>query len=214
MENLGENLLRYTLNTKNLILTDTETEGLNYFFDRPWQVGWLECKGKDIVKIHNHYLWWPDLHISSGAAAVTHFNYQDYKSKAEDPKVVYEKFHPYIFDPNVISIGHNFLGIDAYMINSWRRSIGLPVDWSFLNNNTIDTHSVAKAIKKGIKITNPRLEWMYKLNNLVEKGLKTNLGLLAREYGIELDDKLQHSADYDIILNWEIFKKQIWDIEI
>lgn len=214
LNDLGQNLLRYTIDKQKFTVLDTETEGLNLYFDRPWAIGWLECDGKNIIKSHNRYLWWEDLHISKGAAAVTKFNYQEYKEKAECPKKVYEEFHEVLFNQDRYHIAHNYLRIDLYMINSWRKNIGLKTDYSFVNEKLIDSDALEKAIIKVIKPSNPRLEWYYKLSNLVEKGLKTNLGLCARKYKVELDESLQHRADYDIQLNWEIFKKQIFSIEI
>ena len=211
---LGVNLLRYTIKDKKFLLMDTETEGLNLFYDRPWSIGWLVCNGAEIAQKQHRYIWWPDLHISKGAAEKTRFDYRKYKEAAEDPRGVYKDFEPYLYNPKYIKLGHNILGIDTYMINTWRRGMGLSTDWSFIGQDTIDTHALAKGVKKGMQPTKPHLTWMYKMNSIVEKGLKTNLGLLARENDIKLDENLQHEAMYDCILNWEIFKKLIWQIEI
>ncbi len=214
METLGKDLIRYQIDNLEFTVLDAETEGLNLYFDRPWQMGWLECKGKNIVKVQNRYLWWDDFRISKGAAAVTKFNYDEYKDKAEDPKKVYEEFHDQVYDSNKYHIAHNYLKIDLYMINTWRRGIGLKPDYSFVNEKLIDTDALEKGIIKGMQPQTPRIQWYYKLSSLLEKGLKSNLGLCARKYGIKLDESLQHKAEYDIILNWEVFKCQLWQIEI
>lgn len=214
MENLGANLLRYNIDKEHFLVPDCETEALNLRFSRPWSVGYLICDGKNIISKNNRYLWYSDLKVSKDAARITNFNYQEYKEKAEDPKKVYEEFGDYLYNSQYIKVGHNFLGIEVPMFDSWRRAIGLKTDYSFINDRILDTHSIAKAIKKSIKPTNPLIAWMYKLNSLVEKGLKTNLGLLAKENDIPVNESLQHDALYDVLLTWEIFKKQIWQIEL
>jgi DNA polymerase III alpha subunit (gram-positive type) len=215
MENdLGENLLRYNIDNEEFIVWDCETEGLNLYFDRPWQIGWLECKGKKIVNKQEYCIWWPNLHINKGAAIATHFNYSDYKCKAKSPEEVYEIFHPHLFSKNKIRLGHNILKIDIYMINSWRRAMGLATDYSFINNRLIDTDALAKGIKKGVTPQKPLINWMYKYSSYIEKGLKTNLGLLCKEYKIFVDENRQHEGLYDAELNWEVFLKQIYETEI
>lgn len=214
MNDLGANLLRYKIDKEKFILFDCETEGLHLHFSRPWSIGWLVCEGKNIVSRHSHYLWWPDLKVSAGAAAITHFNYNEYKEKAENPKLIYDQFHSYLFNDEYIRLGHNILKIDIQMVNSWRRGIGLPVDYSFINNRLIDTDCLQKAIKKDLKPQTPLINWMFKLSTLIEKGLKTNLGLCCKEYNISIDESRQHESLYDCELNWEVFKKQIYNIEL
>lgn len=213
-DNLGENLLRYKIDQEKFCGFDCESENLNLHFNRPWSVGWIICHGKNVVEKHSHFLWWPDLKMSAGAAAITNFNYAEYKEKAEDPVKIYNIFHEYLFSDEFIKFGHNILKFDSHLITSWRRGVGLPPDYRFINSRFIDSDCLQKAIKKNLQPQNPLIFWMFKLASLHERGLKTNLGLCCREYGIKLDESLQHSAEYDILLNWEVFKKQINQIEL
>ena len=76
-----EDLLRFKFDQKYIIF-DTETEGLNLVSSKPWQLAWIEAKGKKIVKKQNRFLKWDDLNVSDDAARITGFNKKEYLSKA------------------------------------------------------------------------------------------------------------------------------------
>ena len=56
--------------------------------------------------------------------------------------------------------------------------------------------------------------WQYKLNGFRERGLKTNLKFLCQKYSIDFDESKLHDALYDIEKNYEVFNKQVWEIEL
>jgi DNA polymerase III epsilon subunit-like protein len=210
---MKEELLRFN-NKQKYIVLDTETEGLNLVHSRPWQCSWIVCQGKNILSKHDKFLHWDNLKVSEGAAKVTGFTYESYARKAECPKKVWDEFSRYLYNPEYIIIGQNILGFDVYMINVWRKLLGLGSDHSYLNR-TIDTKSLSTAIFKNVLPEKPYfLSWQYKLLNYREKGLKTSQGFMLKHYNIPHDPKMLHDGLYDVQMTFEIFKKQIYDIEI
>lgn len=212
--NLGENLLRYTYKTKSFNTFDCETESLNLRYSRPWSVSWILSKGDNVIDVQDRYLWWEDLNISTGARILTKFDYSEYKRRAEDPKKVYEEFAPILYNNQVINIAHNSIGLDYSQVDSWRRAIGIvEEDYSF-QDHYVDTNCLEKAIRLSLKPQYPLLEWLFKLDSIIQKGLKTNLPLLSKEYELEADENKFHGALYDSEKTRQLFLKQIFKIEL
>ncbi len=143
---MNDQLLRFDKKQKYLVL-DTETEGLNLIKSKPYQVSWIIAQGDTILEKNNRYIWWEDLNMSEDAARITRFNKDFYKSKAEDPKVVWGDFCKELYNPEYKIVGQNLLGFDVYMINVWRKLMGLGSDHSYIDR-IIDTLSLARAIAK------------------------------------------------------------------
>ncbi len=208
------NLLRFQNNI--YLLADFETENLNLCLkNRPWQVSFMVFDNKEIFEKHMYYIWWEDLKMSEGAARATRFNYNEYKSKAIPQKKVYEIWSKYLYNNKYISIFHNGINFDSYIEQIWRQENDLNKDYSFLNN-FIDTNSLAKMWKLGIKSVE-RKEWLinwYKFGNYVQKGLKSSLTVLGKEFGIDFDYDNLHNAENDILLNKLIFEQLKYKIDI
>lgn len=209
-----EELLRFKFDQKYIIF-DTETEGLNLVSSKPWQLAWIEASGKNITKKQNRFLMWDDLNVSDDAARITGFNKKDYKSKAEDPKVVFEEFIQLINQDDVIIVGQNLLGYDVYMLGVIARNLGIKIDYSFINR-ILDTKVIATALAKGNKTPDKddMLAWQLRYLNYRERGLKTNQKFLLQHYEIPFDENQLHDALYDIEKNFEIFQKQLWELDI
>ena len=209
-----EDLLRFKFNQKYVIF-DTETEGLNLVTSKPWQLAWIEAEGKQIKKKQNRFLMWEDLNVSEDAARVTGFDYKSYVKQAEDPAVVYKEFIDLINQDDVIVIGQNLLGYDIYILGVIARQLGLKIDYSFVNR-IFDTKAIATALAKGNKTpdNDDFASWQIKWLNYRERGLKSNQKYLLEYYNIDFDPKKLHDALYDIEKNFEIFLKQIWELEI
>ena len=209
-----EDLLRFKFDQKYVIF-DTETEGLNLVSSKPWQLAWIEAKGKKITKKQNRFLKWEELNVSEDAARITGFSNKDYLSKAEDPAVVFEEFMNLISQDDVIVVGQNILGYDLYMLGVIARNLNVKIDYSFAKR-CFDTKAIATAIAKDSK--NPDKEdflaWQLRYLNYRERGLKTNQKFLLQHYDIDFDEKKLHDALYDIEKNFEIFQKQLWELEI
>jgi DNA polymerase III alpha subunit (gram-positive type) len=211
---IGNELLRYNSDQK-FVVFDFETEGLNLYSSRPWQISWIVALGGNVLESHNYYLKIHDLNISEGAKRVTHFNEDEFLKNAEDPCVVLDRFNKYLYDEQYRILGHNVLGFDIYQHNNLMRYCGKKTDYSYINR-LIDTHCLCKAIKLDFKYRegDDLLSWQYRLLDYVKRGLKTNLGLMAKENDIVLDETKLHLADYDIVINYELWNKIKWFLEI
>jgi len=209
-----EDLLRFKFDQKYIIF-DTETEGLNLVSSKPWQLAWIEATGKKIIKKQNRFLKWDDLNVSDDAARITGFNKQDYISKAEDPEKVYKEFMDLIMDEDVIIVGQNILGYDIYMLGVIARNLGVEIDYSFISR-ILDTKVIATALGKGNKTPDKddMLTWQLRYLNYRERGLKTNQKFLLQHYEIPFDENQLHDALYDIEKNFEIFQKQLWELDV
>jgi len=209
-----EDLLRFKFDQKYVIF-DTETEGLNLVSSKPWQLAWIEAKGKKITKKQNRFLKWEELNVSEDAARITGFSNKDYLSKAEDPAVVFKEFMDLISQDDVIVVGQNILGYDLYMLGVIARNLNVKIDYSFAKR-CFDTKAIATAIAKDSK--NPDKEdflaWQLRYLNYRERGLKSSQKFLLQHYDIDFDEKKLHDALYDIEKNFEIFQKQLWELEI
>jgi DNA polymerase III epsilon subunit-like protein len=209
-----EDLLRFKFDQKYVIF-DTETEGLNLVSSKPWQLAWIEATGKKITKKQNRFLKWDNLNVSEDAAKVTGFDKKDYESKAEDPAVVFKEFMNLISQDDVIVVGQNILGYDLYILGVIARNLNIIMDYSFINN-CFDTKAIATALAKGNKTPDKDdfIGWQIKWLHYRERGLKTNQKFLLQHYEIDFNETKLHDALYDIEKNFEIFQKQLWELDI
>ena len=210
---MNESLLRFDRNQKYLVF-DTETEGLNLINSRPWQVAWIVTQGDKVLEEHDVYVGWDDLEVSKDAARETGFSKQDYERRAIDCSDAMKKFASYLYNPDYKIVGHNLLNFDVYIVNVWRKLLNLTSDYSFIDR-IIDTRSIATAIAKNIPVDKENfLAWQYKMVNYIERGLKTSQPTLLKRYDIPHDPKRLHDALYDIMMNYKIFRKQLYEIEL
>lgn len=212
---IGEDLLRFN-NQQKYCVIDTETFNLCLMHENPpWQVGWLITTKDKILSSHNHFINWQDrFRMSQGARIATGYDHSVILTKGETPELVWSKLEVFLNDPSYIFVAHNFFGFDYHILNQWARYIGKP-SIEFILSRAIDTNCLAKAIKLGLKIQNEdRLGFQLKMSSFHKKGIKTSLGTLVKEYQINLGNEKFHTADFDILANYEIFKKQLWEIDI
>ena len=206
-------LLRFDYQQKYVIF-DAETEGLNLVNSKPWQMAWIVAQGDKILEKFDINIKWDNLIVSDGAAKITGFSYHEHEKKAIDAKKAFDLFSKYLYDPQYKLIGQNVLGFDVYMVNVWRKLIGLKSDYSFVDR-IIDTRCLAMAIAKQIPVQHDNfMSWQYKLLNHRDKTVKASQLALLKQYGIEFDASKLHSALYDVEMTYKIFKKQIYDIEV
>ena len=213
---MNEDLLRFKKNQK-YIFFDFETCGLNLgsLSNKPWQLAFLVINNNKIVEKHDYWLKWDELKVSAGAARVTGWTQKKYDEKAVDPVEPLKHFEKYLYDDAYLKVGHNILGFDIYIHGIYRRLLGKKPDYSYLPQ-LIDTLSLAKAIKNNIAYdsSDDLLSWQYKINDFINKKVKTNLTRLCKDYDIKFDPQKLHDAVYDIQKNYEVFKKLLWEIEI
>ena len=210
---MKDDLLRFDKQQKYIIF-DTETEGLNLVHSKPWQIAWIVAQGDNIIEKFDIYIKWDNLKVSEGAAKVTGFSNEYYKRNAIDAKEAFNKFSKYLYDPQYKLIGQNVLGFDIYMINIWRKLIGLKSDYSFIDR-IIDTRCLAMAIAKQIPVKKDDLiSWQYRLLNHKDKKVKASQLALLKKYSIDFDEKKLHDALYDVEMTYKIFRKQLFEIEL
>ncbi len=213
---MNSELLRFNNDQKYLVF-DFETCNLNLASpdNKPWQLAFIIAQGQKVLEKHDYFIKWDDLNISDDAAKITGFNRKLYEQKAVDAEKVLEHFDEYLYNPEYINLGHNIFGFDIYIHNIFRNLIGKNTDYSYLERS-IDTLSIAKAVAKeiGYKKPEPLSVFQFKLNSLRTKGVKLNLGACCKTYDIDFDPSKLHDALYDIIKNFEFFKKIIWRIDI
>lgn len=209
-----DDLLRYKINRKYLVF-DFECESLNLHYAKPFQLSFIIGQNGKILEEHDYYIDVPDLKMSKEAAFITRFDWDVYNSKKKNKEYVLEKFEKYLYDPQYIVVGHNILNFDIYIHNTLRRICGKKPDFSYLDR-LIDTNCLAKAIK--CNISKPKndtmIQWMFRLSEFHKRGVKTSMKALLKEYDIEFEEEKLHSSIYDILMNYSLFCKLIWNIEV
>lgn len=209
-----ENSILFNKDARFIIL-DTESEGLGLSSDRPFQLSWIVCSSSEILERHDKFIFWDDLNMSESAAKITKFDWAAYKQKAISPTQVYEEFSKYLFDKNNFIVCQNILNFDCYMIKNLQKFTYNKIDFSYLDR-VIDTKVLFIAQQKNIKYDGncPFLSWQYKVNSIVERGLKSSQQFMLNYFEIPHDKEKLHEAMYDISMLFEIFKKLIRNTEI
>lgn len=216
---VGSNLLRYQKD-QLFVCPDVETTGLNLIHTLPFQIGYATFTLEKNLTKESRYIWWPELRMSADAARITRFDYNFYKERAEDPKKVLEEFEDILYSESYKCVSQNWLGYDSMIINSWRRALGLKPRYDYLYQpfKVYDTLCLSRAIKKGLKpdtsSSNAFLAWQYKMQSIHQKGLKCSLGAMGKELGVEFNEGGLHEALTDVLLNVEVFRKQVWQMEL
>lgn len=211
---IGSDLLRFKKDQLYL-LYDEETEGLNLARSRPWQLSYAICTIDAIESLTVRHLNWPNLQVSPRAAQITRFNMAQHLSLAEDPAIVLRDFLALRDDPRYEVVGHNILGFDNEVTETWRRLCGFPVpDWAYLPR-CLDTNALFKAHQKQFA-PDPagRLAWQYRCLNWREKGLKSSLGFACKTFGIPYDERRAHSADYDTEINHAVLRELLFRLDL
>lgn len=207
---IGTNLKRF-LPDKRYVVSDFESEGLSLYFSRPWQLAWLIADSKRVYEERDYYIWFADLKVSPQAALITGFNYAEYKERARPPLEVLNLYEERLYDTSLDVIGQNFF-YDGYIHNTLRRVCGKPPDWSWMKR-MIDTNAISKALRKGwIPDIEKFLAWQWKTTSCHER-LKTKLGTMCQEFGIEYSDIYAHDALYDVQKTRELYEALKWKME-
>lgn len=220
-------LLRNT--RKKAVVFDFETCNLNLLppagtedsiINLPWQLGWSVYNGDKLVKSNEDWLWWDCLHkkMSKDAAAITGFDYETYKAKAQDPGPVLEAFNAVLLAPEVISVTANGQNFDTYLYNILRNLLHKGTDYSWINRH-VDIQVVEKAKILGYEMppigTHDWCLFSFKMSQIHRRGLKTNLAHLCSEYGVPYDKDRHHKeASYDSDLTYQVFRKQAQSLDL
>lgn len=216
---IGSNLTRFD-ETQRFALFDKESEGLNGFLHRPWEVSCVmgTLKG-GIDSAYSAMILWPDLAMTEGAARVTRFDKDEYLRKARPAAEVWAEFSAILYDPTIRKVGHNILHFDSQMVSTWRRALGLKPDhsWAFQSKGAIDTDALSKAYQRGwvpdISNTEAFVAFQYRCKSVIERGFKSNLGFMCGQLGLLYDETQSHRSDYDSGVNWAVFRELVFKME-
>jgi len=212
---MKNDLLRFDKNQKYMVM-DFETCGLNLFSSKPWQLSYVLATGNQITSKYDHWIDWPSLEVSPGAAMVTGFSYDKYNKLKKPASPILDEFEKILYNPEYIIVGQNLLGFDIYIHNIYRRLEGKNPDFSYLPR-VVDTVCLAKARVMGVtKIPKEkRIYSMYKyLNTKLPRGSKVTQLALLKDLDIEFEESRLHDSLYDVEKNFEIFNKLIWEVEV
>ena len=193
-------------NQKYLVF-DTETEGLNLFSSKTWQLSWIVCQGDKVLETHDEFIAHKELNIPKVVKKLTGFNWDIYNSKSRSLDAVWSKFEKYLFDPQYIIVGQNLLGFDVYMISILQRLLGQQPDYSYLSR-IYDTRALGKAYREELqKPKRDLLSWQYKIINDRSLKAKASQKQLLKFFDIDFDEEKLHDALYDIQMCYKVFLK-------
>jgi DNA polymerase III epsilon subunit-like protein len=174
----------------------------------------LKVKGDKKIDEKNFYIKWAtDLKISAEAARITRYNQKTIDTLGITPEECFPTIKDWLENADYI-VGHNVLGFDIYLIKEFYKYMGQ--DSSHLYDKFLDTSALAKGIKMSIpfKSGDSLLEYQYRNYHKKQKGIKTNLLTLGKEYNIQHDYDNLHDAIIDLELNLKVWNKLKYMIEI
>ncbi len=216
---IGSSLLRYSLDP--LCVGDAETFGnsLNLHEALPWEWAWatMTIKG-GVQQAKSRLIRWPNVWFSPDNPSAARFDRARYEREAIDPREAWEEFSPLLKTHRFA--GHGILGFDLYVLANWQRAIGITPNWDWLyEHGILDTNCVSKAYRAQWvpDISSPEafLGWQYRAQSTrLAKGVKTKLGVMCGEFGIEYDERQAHGAVYDVERNVMLVQQLAWKVEI
>jgi len=160
---------------------------------------------------------WPNFTIDPELARKVHFDRAEYDANARDPHEVWAEFAPLLFSPDYRAVAHNLLGFDFAMLATWQRLMGTTPNYSYLYRPCLDTLAISKAYRKGFvpDLSSPEafLRFQYQCSDYYEKGMKTNLGAMCQEFGIDYSANEAHSATYDITRMGGVLRELVKRVE-
>jgi DNA polymerase III epsilon subunit-like protein len=150
--------------------------------------------------------------VGAEAARITKFNPKKYEKLAIKYDEVFPTIKDWLANCDHI-VGHNILGFDVYLIQEYYKKMNEP--FMHLLEKFIDTNCIAKGIKMGIpyKPEENFVEYQYRLYNKRQRGVKTNLKVLIKEYNISCDESKLHDALYDLEQNAKVWDKLKYQLE-
>ena len=212
---MDEHLLRFDKD-KSIVFIDCETFNLclNKSHNLPWQISMVRLQGDKIVAEKAYHVKWDThLSISDEAARITRFSQSKLNKLGLPPEEVLPTVIDWLDSADYVSV-HNLLGFDLYLIKDFYAFMGQ--DYKHLVNKIIDTLSIARGVKLGLKFKSNEsfLAYQYRMNQVRKRGLKTSLAALGKEYEIQHDYANLHDALTDLKLNVKIWNKLKWQVDI
>lgn len=204
------NLLRFNKDQKWLCF-DFETESLNLYGAKPWQLSYAIFNGDELENSFDCYPLWENLSMSADAARISGFNQEKYLSKAQDPEKILQEFEKHLYNKDILITGANLIGFDIFIHNLYRRLLGRQSDYSYIER-VYDIQNIEKAIALNYqrKEGQSQAEWNFKLKSYRNKGLKVSVEALCKKYNVPYDRNKAHDALYDVFLTKQILNKQLY----
>lgn len=177
----------------------------------------LEVVGEQVVKEHNIYIkdWKTDLEIGTEAARITRYNPYIVETQGISPEEAFPVISKALDECDYV-MGHNILGFDLYLIKEYYKMFGR--DYRHLVDKIIDTNCLAKAVKTGLNYSKDKydslLDFQYPMQGLRQKGLKSSLTALGKEYNLEFDEEKLHDGIFDLYLNLQVWNKLKYSLDI
>lgn len=188
------------------LIFDVESDNLNLAKVRPWQIAWALAEGNKITDTFNMYLDFPNFSIKPEIAKLNHFNKLTYDKNKKPMIDVWNLFKKELFNEDRIVIGQNLIGFDVYAIASLQKYLGEKPDYSYMKR-IYDTRPLGKAYKDEVAFptSGDLLSWQFKIMH--DKSSKTKSSQLyqLKNLGIDFDESMLHSAEYDIACTFKIF---------
>jgi hypothetical protein len=197
---------------------DYETCNLNLITPQnlPWNVGIVISQGAEIKDVYNLYIKWPNgIKISADAARITRYDPSIVEREGKDPFKVLQFIEQFLYDSKYRILGYNYLQFDQYIHSIFRRNLGLTYDYSYIDR-CIDCFALFKAYKLNIKLQEDEslYFWMMRILGYYQRGLKSSLTAACKELNVKVDESMTHSASYDVVQTFLVFRELIKHYEI
>lgn len=216
--NLNKDLLRFQ-DDKVFSFIDCETLNLclHPFHNLPWQISIIDTVGGKPIKEYDFFPnFWGDenVPISDDAKRITRFSQESFDRFKKDPESVAREVFSILERADYIC-GHNLLGFDVYVLRGVFKKYGL--DWRMMMPKIIDTLALMKGVRLEAKFDkngDSLLSYQYKQINTIAGRLKCSLGALGKEFDIDHDYDRLHDGLVDLRLNYKVWNKIKYMVEI
>ena len=202
-------------NKQKFFVADTETEGLSLFLHRPWEVAFTVHQGKNILESKALYPFFDDLKVGKMAAQITGFSMEKYLDLATPKEDVWEEVSSYLYSPEYLVVGHNFLGYDIFLLRTLARSCGDWRGWNGYIEKVIDTLCLSRMLHRGTRpdLNNMLGSQMKEIGRPPRGEKKSNLSAMCKELGIEVDATKTHQGSYDTFLTFQVLNQLIYKLD-
>ena len=181
---ISGDLLKYNLETKKFIFWDLESNGLHLHYTRPFEISYLLYQGNRFQKEKQIFLKYPVYKIRPEIAKHTHYDKNKIDEIGIAPKSGLQDVLSYLLDPEYHIVFSNGLNYDCMVFHNSCKELGLECGYSWLPR-CYDINALFKGMKLGRKVDNDNLlAYQLSCNNVVQKGLKSNLQYMAKEFNI------------------------------
>lgn len=195
---------------------DCETEGISIALHRPWEIAFLISQGNKTLESKVLYPWFKDLNVGKRAAEVTGFNFEKYRDLATPKEDVWEEIKSYLYHPDYLIVGHNFLGFDIFLLRTLAKACNDWPGWDGYIEKVLDTLCLSRMYHNGTKPdpNNFLGSQLAQLGKPPRGAKKANLTAMAKEFSIPVDETKTHAALYDVTLCGTVLNKLIYALDI